>query len=92
VHVAIEPAPGSLGAVFQEASAPGPGVALGREGPAFEVGETFVSSGATMPARAPASIDMFADRHPLGPLDMARIVEPAYSMACPTHRRRRSSR
>jgi hypothetical protein len=46
-----------------------------------------VSSGATMPARAPASIDML-HRVMRPSIDSARIASPAYSMTCPVRARR----
>ncbi len=42
----------------------------------------MVSSGATMPARAPASIDMLQTVSRPS-IDRPRIVEPAYSITCP---------
>ena len=43
----------------------------------------MVSSGATMPARAPASMDMLQTVM-RSSIDIARMTGPAYSMACPT--------
>ena len=42
-----------------------------------------VSSGATMPARPPASIDMLQTVSRPS-IERLRIADPAYSMACPT--------
>src|SRR6266446_6430371 len=75
-------APGSLGSGLQEASASPHASPRGAKGRPSRYAKV-VSSGATMPARAPASIDMLQTVM-RSSMDMARIVEPAYSIACPT--------
>ena len=75
-------APGSVGRAFQDASACAQASPRGANGlPSMNA--KVVSSGPIMPARAPASIDMLQTVM-RSSMDMARIAEPAYSMACRT--------
>ncbi len=57
--------------------------ALRREGPALRDRRMVVSSGATMPARPPASIDMLQTVSRPS-IDRPRMALPAYSMTWPT--------
>ena len=71
-------ASGSDGSSFQADTAASNVFPLGAKGRFFKCSNVF-SSGATIPARAPASIDML-QRVMRPSIDMERIVSPAYSI------------
>ena len=74
-------APSSVRSVFQSATAASHCAPVGACSRPFKYSKV-TSSGATRPARAPASIDML--QMVMRPsMDMARIAEPRYSITCP---------
>src|SRR3546814_18453012 len=74
-------APASDGSVFQPATAASHAAPFGADGRPFRYSKV-VSSGATRPARAPASIDML--QIVIRPsIESAHTAEPAYSMTWP---------